>query len=91
MSGADLIYLAREGLLLALVLSVPVVLAAFLTALLVNLFQAATQVRESTLTFLPKLIAVAITLAVTGPWILGHLIRFAALLLEGVPNVGHSL
>lgn len=91
MSGADLIYLAREGLLLALVLSVPVVLAAFLTALFVNLLQAATQVREPTLTFLPKLIAVAVALAVTGPWILGHLIRFASLLLEGVPNVGHSL
>ncbi len=88
MGSADyLIGVAREGLLLAVVLSAPVVLAALLVGLLVGLLQATTQIQEPTLSFVPKLVAVAIALAVSGPWVGQQLIRFTAAVFESVPLI----
>jgi flagellar biosynthetic protein FliQ len=85
---ADLLLrLLREGLLLALVLSAPVVLAALLVGVIVSVFQAATQIQEQTLSFAPKVVAVMIALAVTGPWIGGQLVRFGTALFDVIPFV----
>lgn len=88
MTTADyLIRVAREGLLLAILLSAPVVLASLVVGLLVSILQATTQIQEQTLTFAPKLVAVLLALAVSGPWIGAQLVRFTAALFEAVPRI----
>jgi flagellar biosynthetic protein FliQ len=88
MTTADLLVrLAREGLFLAVLLSAPVVLAALLVGLFVSLVQATTQIQEQTLSFAPKLVAVMIALAVTGPWIGAQLVRFTGVLFDVIPRV----
>jgi flagellar biosynthetic protein FliQ len=88
MATADvLIRLLREGLLLALMMSAPVVLAALITGVLVSVLQAATQIQEQTLSFAPKLLAVMLALAATGPWIGGQLVRFGTVLFDVIPRL----
>jgi flagellar biosynthesis protein FliQ len=72
-----LLRLAREGLLLALLLSAPPLAAALLVGLLTGVLQAATQVQEPSLGVVPRLAAVLGSLAVAAPWIGAHLVRFA--------------
>ena len=88
MASADLlIRLLREGLLLALVLSAPAVLAALLVGVVVSVMQAATQIQEQTLSFAPKVVAVMLALAITGPWIGGQLVRFGSALFAVIPLI----
>ncbi len=88
MTSADLLVrLAREGLLLAILLSAPVVLAAMIVGLIVSVVQATTQIQEQTLSFAPKVVAVMIALAVTGPWIGAQLIRFSTALFDVIPRI----
>jgi flagellar biosynthetic protein FliQ len=88
MTTADLLVrLAREGLFLALLLSAPVVLAAMIAGLFVSLLQATTQIQEQTLSFAPKVVAVMLALAITGPWIGAQLIRFTTALFDVIPRI----
>lgn len=88
MTTADaLVRLAREALLLAVLLSAPVVVAALVTGLIVSIFQATTQIQEQTLSFAPKLVAVMVALAVSAPWIGAQLGRFTAALFDFIPRV----
>ena len=87
MTGEILIRLARETLLLALALAAPVVLAALIVAVAVGLLQAATQVPDATVGFVPRAAAVAGALVVTAPWIGGELVRFAQVVLDLIPRV----
>jgi flagellar biosynthesis protein FliQ len=82
-----LVRIAREGLLLAVLVSAPAVLAALVVGLVVSVLQATTQIQEQTLTFAPKLVAVLLSLAIAGPWIGAQLVRFFAVILEAVPRV----
>ena len=68
MSTAELIQLANEALYLTLILSLPTIVAASLVGTLTSLVQALTQIQEQTLSFVLKLIAVVVTLMVTGHW-----------------------
>ncbi len=89
MSAADLtLEAARQGLVLAVVLSLPFVGVALVVGLVVSVLQAATQVQEQTLSFAPKLAAVALMLVVLGPWLGAELVRYAAALLERIPQIG---
>lgn len=73
---------------MTVMLSAPLLLAALLTGLVVGLFQAATQINEQTLSFIPKLLAMVIVLMVTGPWILGTMLDYTTqLITEVVPRV----
>jgi flagellar biosynthetic protein FliQ len=88
MTTADLLVrLAREGLFLALLLSAPVVLAAMIVGLFVSLVQATTQIQEQTLSFAPKVVAVMLALAITGPWIGAQLVRFTTALFDVIPRI----
>jgi flagellar biosynthetic protein FliQ len=88
MTTADLLTrLAREGLFLALLLSAPVVLAAMIIGLFVSLVQATTQIQEQTLSFAPKVVAVMLALAITGPWIGAQLVRFTTALFDVIPRI----
>lgn len=78
---------AREGLLLVLVASAPPLLASMTVGLIVSVMQATTQIQEQTLTFVPKLVAVFISLAIAGPWIGEQLVRFTRVLYSGFPGI----
>lgn len=77
--------LARDALWLALLVAAPLLLAGLVVAFAVSLFQAATQILEPTLSFVPKLIVVAIVLAILGTWMGGQLAEFARMLLTDFP------
>lgn len=82
-----ILQVAREGLFLALLVSAPPVLTSMFVGLLVSLIQATTQIQEQTLTFVPKLATVMLSLAISAPWIGSQLIRFTRLVFEGFPAI----
>jgi len=79
--------LARDALWLVALLAAPVLLAGLLTAFAISLFQAATQILEPTLSFVPKLIVMLLVLAVLGSWMGGQLVEFARTLLTDFPGL----
>ncbi len=79
--------LARQALWLTLTLAAPMLLAGLLVALIVSLFQAATQNLEPTLSFVPKLLVMVAVLAVLGGWMGGRLVEFTQELLGGFPGL----
>jgi len=79
--------LARDALGLALLIAAPLLLAGLLVAFVVSLFQAATQILEPSLSFVPKLLVMAAVLAVLGNWMGGQLVEFARTLLTDFPGL----
>jgi flagellar biosynthetic protein FliQ len=77
----------RQALLLVLVLSGPILLVSLAVGIVFGILQAATQVQEHTLSFVPKLLAVAAVLALTAGWLGGQMVRFATVIWAGFPNV----
>jgi type III secretion HrpO family protein len=71
------VQLSYEGLMLILLLSGPPIVVSMLFGIIVAIFQAATQIQEQTLSFTIKLVAVTLTLMVTGPWLGGRIMSFA--------------
>ena len=68
-------------------LSAPMLLVALVTGLIVGAFQAATQINEMTLSFIPKLIAISVALMVAGPWMLKLLVGYTRELFESIPSL----
>ncbi len=68
-------------------LAAPLLLSALIVGLLIGMFQAATQINEMTLTFVPKLIVVALVILVAGPSLLNILLGFTTRLFEGIPDM----
>jgi flagellar biosynthetic protein FliQ len=87
MTPTTVIDLGRQALELALTVSAPLFLAALVTGLLVSIFQAATQINEMTLSFVPKLVAIFLTLVVAGPWMITLLTDFIRRLYESIPSM----
>jgi type III secretory pathway component EscS len=90
MTGAasELVFRAvREGLLLALLVSGPPLLASVLVGFLVGVVQAATQIQDQTLAFAPKLLVVALTLLALGPVLGAQLVRFTQALFLAFPSI----
>lgn len=85
MSPESVITVGRQALELMLVVSAPLLLVALLVGLVVGFFQAITQLNEQTLSFLPKLVAVALTLIVAGPWMVTMLVDYLQRTLNGIP------
>jgi flagellar biosynthesis protein FliQ len=84
----DLILRAvREGLLLVLLVSAPPLLASLAVGLIVGVMQAATQIQDQTLVFVPKLVAVVLVLVAVGPLLGAQLLRFTQALLLAVPQI----
>ena len=79
--------LGSRALEITLMLAAPLLLVALVTGLIVGAFQAATQINEQTLSFIPKLIAMAATLVVVGPWMLKVLISYTRELFESIPGL----
>ena len=76
-----------EAMKLALLLSAPMLLVALVTGLLISLFQAATQINEATLSFIPMLLAVFATAVVAGPWMLGLVLDYMRTLFSSIPQL----
>jgi flagellar biosynthesis protein FliQ len=76
----------QQGLYLLLMVSAPVLLTILGVGLLVSIFQAATQIHEATLSFVPKMIAAVAVLAVAGPWMLTTLVEYIQRTLSAIPS-----
>ena len=83
MDVALMLELGRKALWLVLIVSAPVVLTALGVGFLVSVLQAASQLQEFTLSFVPKILAVLLVLALTAPWMGEQLVRFAQAALSG--------
>ena len=82
-----LLSLGREALLLMVLASLPPILASLVVGLASTLFQATTQLQESTLSVVPKLVAAVGALVIAGPWISAQLVRFTAQLFNALGTV----
>jgi flagellar biosynthetic protein FliQ len=76
----------QQGLVLLLVVAAPVLLAVLGIGLVVSIFQAATQIHEATLSFVPKLIGAVAVLAIAGPWMLTTLVEYIQRTLQSIPG-----
>ena len=76
----------QQGLTLLLMVSAPVLLVVLVVGLLVSIFQAATQINEATLSFVPKVVAAVAVLAIAGPWMLSTLVDYIQRTLQGIPG-----
>ena len=82
MDADAVVKLAQEALLITLVVSAPPILVSLIVGLVISVFQAATQIQEQTLTFVPKTLMVFLTLMLVGGWILGYVVRFASSMFQ---------
>ena len=87
MSPELVINIVQNAMSVLLMVAAPVLLVSLLVGLLVSVLQAATQINEMTLTFIPKLLALFLTLVLAGPWILNTLIDYTTRLFQSIPNV----
>ncbi|THF64171.1 flagellar biosynthesis protein FliQ [Pseudothauera rhizosphaerae] len=87
MTPTAVIDLGRQAVEVALMISAPLLLAAMVTGLLISIFQAATQINEMTLSFVPKVVVMFVTLVVAGPWLLTKLTDFMRRLFESIPGM----
>jgi flagellar biosynthesis protein FliQ len=87
-TGSELILrVVREGLLLAILVSAPPLLASLAVGFIASVLQAATQVHEPTLVFVPKLVAVTLVLIAMGPLLGAQVLRFTQALLLAIPTI----
>ena len=87
MSPEMVVTVGRQALEMTLMLAAPLLLTALAVGLIVGIFQAATQINEMTLSFIPKLLAMAAILALTGPWMIRNLIEYSRGLIESIPGM----
>ncbi|ATE59418.1 flagellar biosynthesis protein FliQ [Thauera sinica] len=85
MTPTTVIDLGRQAIEITLLVSAPLFLAALVTGLIISVFQAATQINEMTLSFVPKLVMIFVTLVVAGPWMITTLTDFMRRLFESIP------
>jgi len=79
--------IGSRALEMALALAAPLLLAALITGVIVGAFQAATSINEMTLSFIPKLVAIALTLSIAGPWMLKTLVGYTRELIMSIPGL----
>jgi flagellar biosynthetic protein FliQ len=89
MQESDALELTRRAILIAMQLSLPILLVSLIIGVVVSLFQAVTQIQEQTLTFVPKVVVIALTLIAVGPWMLHTLVGFTAGLIHSLPTTIH--
>jgi len=77
----------RQALEITILLSAPPLLAALAVGLLISIFQAATQINEMTLSFIPKLLALVIVMLIAGPWMISQLMDYTRRLYESIPTL----
>ena len=86
MDSQQAFHLGQQGLYMLLLVSAPLLITVLVVGLLVSIFQAATQINESTLSFVPKVVAAVVVLAVAGPWMLTMLVDYIQQTLLAIPT-----
>ena len=84
MTDATVVGLARDAVLTILLVAGPALVIGMVVGLLVSVFQATTEIQEQTLTFIPKIVAVLVSIVIFGPWMLRNLVDFAERLLANL-------
>jgi flagellar biosynthesis protein FliQ len=87
MNPETVMTVGSRALEITMMLAAPLLLVALITGLVVSAFQAATQINEMTLSFIPKVIAISVTLMITGPWMLKVLVSYTRELFESIPSL----
>ena len=89
MTESFILSFSQNVLIVTLILAAPILLTSLLVGSLVSLFQAATQINEVTLTFIPKIIGVGLVLAILGSWMGQHLITFTVNIFDNLASIPH--
>ena len=87
MDAQQVFTFGQQGLYMMILVASPVLLTALIVGVLVSVFQAATQINEATLSFVPKVIAAGVVLALTGPWMVTTLVEYIQRTLMTIPQV----
>ena len=86
MDSQQVFTLGQQGLYMLLMVSAPILLTVLVVGLAVSIFQAATQIHEATLSFVPKVIGAVAVLAIAGPWMLTTLVEYLQRTLQAIPT-----
>ncbi len=87
MTDSGVLELGQRAIAITLMICAPTLGVGLIVGLIVSVFQAATQIQEMTLTFVPKIVAVTLALIVCGPWMLKSMVNFTTKLLISLPNL----
>jgi flagellar biosynthetic protein FliQ len=87
MTPESVMSMGRHAMEITLMVAAPMLLVALIIGLIVSIFQAATQINESTLSFIPKLVGVFVALVVAGPWMLSILLDYMREIFTGIPGM----
>ncbi|MFM2288461.1 MAG: hypothetical protein RL684_1604 [Pseudomonadota bacterium] len=87
MTPETVMSIGQHALEMTMLLAAPLLLVALVVGLLVGVFQAATQINEMTLSFIPKLVGMSVALVVAGPWMLKELVGYTRALIESIPQL----
>lgn len=87
MTPETVMSMTHIALRLALLMAAPLLLTALIIGLVVSIFQAATQINEMTLSFIPKLVGVAAVLVLLGPWLINNMVDYMRNLLSNIPSL----
>lgn len=87
MDAAQVFTIGQQALYTLLTVAAPVLLVVLVVGILVSIFQAATQINEMTLSFIPKLLGIAATLVLVGPWMLKQFVGYTRMLIESIPSL----
>lgn len=87
MTEQTVIDIAGKAIMVSMKIAAPALISTLVVGLLVSIVQAATQINEQTLTFIPKIIILSLTLALAGPWILQTMMNFTIEIINTIPAV----
>jgi flagellar biosynthetic protein FliQ len=87
MDAQQVLSTGQQALMMLLMVSAPVLLVVLVVGLVVSIFQAATQINEATLSFVPKILAAVAVLVLAGPWMMSTLVEFLQRTLQSIPTV----
>ncbi|MDF1692915.1 MAG: flagellar biosynthesis protein FliQ [Zhongshania sp.] len=87
MNADTVIELGRQAMNVTVLLAAPLLLSALAAGLMIGMFQAATQIQDMTLSFIPKLVVLVLVLGLTGPWMLRQLVDYTTQLFEMIPGL----
>jgi flagellar biosynthetic protein FliQ len=89
MTDQTVIDLGSQAIMVTMQVAAPVLVTTMVIGVIVSIFQAATQINEQTLTFIPKIIAITAAMIVCGPWILQVMLGFTKDIFNGIPGITH--
>ena len=87
MTPETVITIGQQALWVTVLIAAPLLLSALAIGVLVGMFQAATQINEMTMSFIPKLLVLVIALSIAGPWMLSVIMKFTRQLVEQIPSL----